>query len=195
MEYARELRKAMPDLQIGLLHGRMRAEEKNKVMEKFVEGKTQILVSTTVIEVGVDVPNATVMMIENAERFGLAALHQLRGRVGRGTAQSYCIFIAGISNEEIKKRLEILNHSNDGFEIARKDFELRGPGDLLGIRQSGDAAFRIADVFRDEEVLRAAGETAASIMQDDPGLLAEEHELLAETLDTYLKKNEKNVVL
>jgi len=194
-EYARELKKAMPDLQIGLLHGRMRAEEKNKVMEKFVEGKTQILVSTTVIEVGVDVPNATVMMIENAERFGLAALHQLRGRVGRGAAQSYCIFIAGISNEEVKKRLEILNHSNDGFEIARKDFELRGPGDLLGIRQSGDAAFRIADVFRDEEVLRAAGETAAAIMQDDPGLLGEEHELLAETLDAYLKKNEKNVVL
>lgn len=103
--------------------------------------------------------------------------------------------MAGISNDEIKNRLEILNHSSDGFEIARKDFELRGPGDLLGIRQSGDAAFRIADVFRDEEILRIAGETAASVMQDDPGLLDEEHELLSEALDAYLVKNEKNVVL
>jgi ATP-dependent DNA helicase RecG len=194
-EYGRSLKKEMPDLSVDILHGRMKPEAKDRVMEKFLDGTTQILVSTTVIEVGVDVPNATVMLIENAERFGLAELHQLRGRVGRGSAQSYCIFMAGISNDEIKNRLEILNHSSDGFEIARKDFELRGPGDLLGIRQSGDAAFRIADVFRDEEILRIAGETAASVMQDDPGLLDEEHELLSETLDAYLVKNEKNVVL
>jgi ATP-dependent DNA helicase RecG len=165
----------------------MKASEKNKVMEAFSEGKIQILVSTTVVEVGVDVQNATVMMIENAERFGLATLHQLRGRVGRGEAQSYCIFMAGQQSETIRRRLDILNHSNNGFEIAAKDFELRGPGDLLGIRQSGDAYFSIADISRDAEILQKAGELAAVIMHDDPGLISEDFAILRGRMKTYLE--------
>ncbi len=194
-DYKKMLVKTFPDFRIGMLHGRMKADEKNKVMSEFASGDIQILVSTTVIEVGVDVPNATVMLIENAERFGLAALHQLRGRVGRGSSQSYCIFMAGQKTDEIEKRLDILNHSNNGFEIAEKDFEMRGPGDLLGIRQSGDAVFKLADPARDLDVLKMAGEMAASVMKDDPALISEEYRLLGQKLHSYLYENEKNVVL
>ena len=126
-----------PDIKIASLHGKMKAKEKNVIMELCRQGKVQILVSTTVVEVGVNVPNATVMMVENAERFGLAQLHQLRGRVGRGEYQSYCIFMQGNGAKEISKRRQILNKSNDGFYIAGEDLKLRGPGDLFGIRQSG----------------------------------------------------------
>ena len=132
-----------PEISVGFLHGRMKPAEKNKIMEEFSENKIQILVSTTVIEVGVNVPNATVMMVENAERFGLAQLHQLRGRVGRGEHQSYCIFMQGGTKKEIKERLQILVESNDGFFIAGEDLRLRGPGDLFGIRQSGILEFKI----------------------------------------------------
>ena len=127
----------------------MKPKEKNEIMER-VQCRTeiQVLVSTTVVEVGVNVPNATVMMVENAERFGLAQLHQLRGRVGRGQWQSYCIFIHGKNQAEKSKRLQILNKSNDGFYIAQEDLKLRGPGDLFGVRQSGDLNFEIADIFR-----------------------------------------------
>ena len=194
-EYVRKIKKELPDTEIAALHGRMKPAEKNKVMDAFSEGKTKILVSTTVIEVGVDVPNATVMMIENAERFGLATLHQLRGRVGRGNLQSYCIFMAGQQRADIMKRLEILNHSNDGFEIAEKDFELRGPGDLLGIRQSGDAMFRIADISRDRELLMKAGELAAVICHDDPGLLRKEYELLRRRMEQYMAAEDRTVTL
>lgn len=188
-------RKAFPDFEIGLMHGRLKEAEKEQVMEDFVTGKTQILVSTTVVEVGVDVPNATVMLIENAERFGLAALHQLRGRVGRGQYQSYCIFMAGESSDSIEERLGILQKSNDGFEIAEKDLELRGPGDLLGIRQSGDTVFHLADVARDQDVLALAGQMAAALMADDPALIHEEDRLLKEALARYRAANEKNLVL
>ncbi len=188
-------RRAFPDYEIGLLHGRLKDEEKEKVMEDFVSGKIRILVSTTVVEVGVDVPNATVMLIENAERFGLATLHQLRGRVGRGKYQSYCIFMTGEASTETKKRLEILQNSNNGFEIAEKDLELRGPGDLLGVRQSGDVLFQIADLTRDRDMLVLAGNTVTSIMQDDPALIEDEHRLLKKELDAYQKKNEKILVL
>lgn len=187
IEYTAKMKKEFQDVSVSALHGRMKASEKNKVMEAFSEGKIQILVSTTVVEVGVDVPNATVMMIENAERFGLATLHQLRGRVGRGEAQSYCIFMAGQQSETIRRRLDILNHSNNGFEIAAKDFELRGPGDLLGIRQSGDAYFSIADISRDAEILQKAGELAAVIMHDDPGLISEDFAILRGRMKTYLE--------
>ena len=129
-------------------------------MEDFAAGKIQILVSTTVIEVGINVPNATVMMIENAQRFGLAQLHQLRGRVGRGDAQSYCIMINTSNNEGAQKRLDILNHSNDGFEIASKDLKMRGPGDFFGIRQSGMLEFRLADVYQDAGLLMLASDEA-----------------------------------
>lgn len=144
-------------INIGILHGKMKPAEKDKVMEDFANNKIQVLVSTTVVEVGVNVPNATVMMVENAEQFGLAQLHQLRGRVGRGAAQSYCIFIDG-KNQKENKRLDILNHSNDGFYIAEKDLELRGPGDFFGIRQSGELDFMVADIYKDSDVLREASD-------------------------------------
>ena len=194
-EETKKLREELPDLAVGALHGRMSPEEKNDVMERFLSGEIRILVSTTVVEVGVDVPNATVMLILNAERFGLAQLHQLRGRVGRGEFQSYCIFMAGQKSEAIEQRLGILRDSNDGFEIAEKDFSLRGPGDLLGVRQSGESMFGIADVTRDGEILKLAGETAASVLADDPALILEEHRLLKEALDRYISLNERKIVL
>ncbi len=187
--------KEFPDLTVGLLHGRLHPDEKNAVMERFLKNEIQILVSTTVVEVGVDVPNATVMLIENAERFGLATLHQLRGRVGRGKHQSYCIFMSAKTDQEIPERLSILKTSNNGFEIAEKDLSLRGPGDLLGIRQSGDAMFTIADIVQDHDVLVEASQTAASLLFDDPALLADEYQLLKKRLHQYRQENEKNLIL
>ena len=140
-------------------------------MERFGRCEIQILVSTTVIEVGIDVPNATVMMIENAERFGLAQLHQLRGRVGRGKHQSYCIFMSGSKAKETRERLNILNESNDGFKIASEDLRLRGPGDLFGIRQSGMMDFKLGDVFQDAKVLQMANEAADLLLNDENGWL------------------------
>lgn len=158
------------DIHVGCLHGKMKQKEKDEIMSAFGKNEIQILVSTTVVEVGIDVPNATVMLIENAERFGLAQLHQLRGRVGRGGYQSYCIFMSASKSDETKERLEILNRSNDGFFIAGEDLRLRGPGDLFGIRQSGILDFKIADVFQDAEVLKIAGEEANKILKRDPEL-------------------------
>ena len=195
IDRTKELKKSFPDFTVAMLHGRMKPEEKNRIMTSFADGRIQILVSTTVIEVGVDVPNATVMMIENAERFGLATLHQLRGRDGRGEAQSYCIFMAGQQSEEIAERLSILNTSNDGFRIAEKDFELRGPGDLLGIRQSGEASFKAADPVMDRDMLKAAGELAAVIMQDDPELIGEEYEVLKRKIREYIVNTQGSVIL
>lgn len=159
-DYTRELKNSMPQIAIEGLHGQMSAETKNGIMERFAAGVTQILVSTTVIEVGINVPNATVMMIENAERFGLAQLHQLRGRVGRGEAQSYCIFVSSSQKKETKERLEIIGSSNDGFYIAEQDLKLRGPGDFFGVRQSGDMDFRIADIYSDADMLKKARDCA-----------------------------------
>ncbi len=147
-------------IQAEYLHGKMKQSEKDRIMSRFAAGEIQVLVSTTVIEVGINVPNATVMMVENAERFGLAQLHQLRGRVGRGKYQSYCIFMSGSKTKETKKRLEILNQTNDGFRIASEDLKLRGPGDLFGIRQSGLMDFRLGDVFQDASILKHASEAA-----------------------------------
>ena len=145
-------------LKFAVLHGRMKQADKNAVMNDFAEGKTDVLISTTVVEVGVDVPNATVILIENAERFGLAQLHQLRGRVGRGDAQSYCIFLDGTGKCEENERLSVLKSSNDGFFIAEEDLRLRGPGDLDGLRQSGEMNFAIADIIRDYDILMKAKE-------------------------------------
>ena len=156
-------------------------------MARFAANEIQVLVSTTVIEVGVDVPNATVMMIENAERFGLAQLHQLRGRVGRGQHQSYCIFV-NTSGEEENKRLEILNRSNDGFYIASEDLKLRGPGDIFGIRQSGLAEFSIGDIYTDAEVLKEAGEAAKRILSEDRTLELPKNRVLREKLELSLEK-------
>ena len=170
-DYSQMLQDIMGEsVKVGCLHGKMKQKEKDEIMSAFGKNEIQILVSTTVVEVGIDVPNATVMLIENAERFGLAQLHQLRGRVGRGGYQSYCIFMSASKSDETKERLEILNRSNDGFFIAGEDLRLRGPGDLFGIRQSGILDFKIADVFQDAEVLKIAGEEANKILKRDPEL-------------------------
>ena len=157
-------------VQIAALHGRMKAAEKKRIMEAFAARQIDVLVSTTVIEVGINVPNATVMMVENAERFGLAQLHQLRGRVGRGKEQSYCIFMSGSQKTETMARLKILNESNDGFYIASQDLKLRGPGDLFGIRQSGDLHFALGDIYQDAGILQRASERADRIMAEDTAL-------------------------
>lgn len=186
VDYTEKLREWFPDpVSVAYLHGKMKAAEKNEIMQQFVSGKIRILVSTTVIEVGVNVPNASVMMVENAERFGLAQLHQLRGRVGRGKHQSYCIFVSGTDNKETRKRLEILNRSNDGFYIASEDLKLRGPGDLFGIRQSGLLEFKIGDVFTDADILKAASGEAAKLLERDPDLELEEHQMLKAKLRQY----------
>lgn len=164
------LEKYIPDIRVEYLHGQMKNEQKNDVMTRFLEGKIQVLVSTTVVEVGVNVPNATVMMIENCERFGLAQLHQLRGRVGRGKDQSYCILMHTSGSEAVKKRLEILKKSNDGFEIARKDLELRGPGELFGVRQSGELSFLLADMYQDADIMKEASDAAGELLTQDPDL-------------------------
>ena len=157
IEYSEKLNKILhPGIKIEYLHGRMKPSEKNEIMGRFARNEIQVLVSTTVVEVGVNVPNATVMMVENAERFGLAQLHQLRGRVGRGQYQSYCIFINGSGKKDAEKRLEILNKSNDGFFIANEDLKLRGPGDFFGVRQSGDFEFKLGDIMNDADVLKDA---------------------------------------
>ena len=162
-EYTEDLRETLKsqygqDVAVACLHGKMKADEKNKILEEFSNGDISILVSTTVIEVGINNPNATVMMVENAERFGLAQLHQLRGRVGRGSIQSYCIFVSGKKDETTMERLGVLEKSNDGFFIAGEDLKMRGPGDFFGIRQSGDVMFKIGDIYNHADMLKAAQE-------------------------------------
>lgn len=186
VDYTRKLRETLSSsITIEYLHGKMKASEKNEIMDRFVQGVIHILVSTTVIEVGVNVPNATVMMVENAERFGLAQLHQLRGRVGRGSHQSYCIFVSASDSKDTKKRLEILNQSNDGFYIASQDLKLRGPGDLFGLRQSGLLEFRIGDIFTDAKILQTASEEAEKLLKKDPRLECKEHDALNKKLVQY----------
>lgn len=166
IEYTKKLRKELPaNIVISYLHGKMKNSEKERIMKAFGENQIQILVSTTVIEVGIDVPNATVILIENAQQFGLAQLHQLRGRVGRGNAQSYCILMNTSGSKESRKRLDILNHSNDGFFIASEDLKLRGPGDFFGVRQSGMLQFKLADIYQDAEILKQASEAVEEVMQ------------------------------
>ena len=171
VDYTEKLRAALPpSVQVAYLHGKMRPADKNRIMEEFADKKIDVLVSTTVIEVGINVPNATVMMVENAERFGLAQLHQLRGRVGRGEFQSYCIFISTSDTKETMERLQILNHSNDGFHIASEDLKLRGPGDIFGIRQSGEFAFVLGDIYTDANILKEASDAVEQLLVSDPDL-------------------------
>ena len=168
VDYANVLRENLPTkINVEYLHGKMSADRKNDLLTKFYNNEIQVLVSTTVIEVGINVPNATVMMVENAERFSLASLHQLRGRVGRGNHQSYCIFISATNSEEKLKRLEILNKSNDGFYIASQDLKLRGPGDFFGIRQSGEMQFNIADIYTDADLLEKVKDAALEFISKD----------------------------
>ena len=193
-DYARKLQEILPgEIKVEILHGKMKPKEKNRIMEAFASGEIQVLVSTTVVEVGVNVPNATVMMVENAERFGLAQLHQLRGRVGRGEHQSYCIFIQGNNEENTSKRPKILNESNDGFYIAGEDLKLRGPGDLFGIRQSGLMEFKIGDIYNDAGILKNASEAAGEILALDFDLILPQHKALKEHLKGYMSEELENL--
>lgn len=195
-DYVKKLRQVFPEeIQLGLLHGQMKPEQKNKVMEAFMKNEVQVLVSTTVVEVGVNVPNATVMMIENAERFGLAQLHQLRGRVGRGDAQSYCIMVNGSKSKTAQKRLDILNGSNDGFAIASADLKLRGPGDFFGIRQSGELQFALGDIYQDAAVLQQASESVAELLEDDVDLMLESHENLRHYIEQFMENERTQMSL
>jgi len=186
IEYTEKLKEVMPQtVVVDFLHGKMKPKEKSEIMERFTKGTIQVLVSTTVVEVGVNIQNATVMMIENAERFGLAQLHQLRGRVGRGDFQSYCILVSGSRGKETKERLEILNHSNDGFYIAGEDLKLRGPGDMFGIRQSGIMEFKIGDIYTDSAILMKANEAAKNITVQELNIILMENPILAEKIKNY----------
>ena len=196
VDYAKKLRELLPeDIKLGVLHGKMKNSLKNEVMEAFAANKIQILISTTVVEVGVNVPNATVMMIENADRFGLAQLHQLRGRVGRGDAQSYCIMINTSHSKTAQKRLDILNKSNDGFFIASEDLKLRGPGDFFGIRQSGDLAFQLGDIYQDASILQKAADSVKEILSEDPDLESEQHKILKHHMDRFMENQLKKMNL
>jgi ATP-dependent DNA helicase RecG len=166
-EYERLSREVFPKLKLGLLHGRLSSEEKEEVMQRFRKNEAQILVATTVVEVGVDVPNATVMVIEHAERFGLSQLHQLRGRIGRGAEKSHCILVAPVRmTDEARARLETMVRTSNGFEIAETDLLLRGPGEFFGTRQSGDMGFHIANPIRDRELLELARREAFTLAED-----------------------------
>ena len=175
-----------PEMTVGLLHGRLNSAEKQEVLRDFAEGRSQVLVSTTVVEVGVDVPEASVMVIDHAERFGLAQLHQLRGRVGRGAAASHCLLINGSSNAQARQRLDVLVSSSDGFEIAEMDLRLRGPGQVLGTRQSGLPDLALASLADDGAVLEDARNAAQELMLQDPQL--EDHPLLCRQLDEQQRR-------
>lgn len=184
--YAEKIRSVFPEqIRIACLHGKMKSLEKNSVMEAFFRNDIHILVSTTVVEVGVNVPNASVMLIENAERFGLSQLHQLRGRIGRGDQQSYCIFMSANRSRQTMQRLETLNRSNDGFFIASEDLKQRGPGDLFGIRQSGEMQFRLGDIFTDADILKRAADSAQKLLREDPHLEKEEHLQIKTYLESH----------
>ena len=191
MDYAQTLQQSLHSgIRIACLHGKMKQAQKDEIMEAFSRNQIQVLVSTTVIEVGINVPNASVMMVENAERFGLAQLDQLRGRVGRGKDQSYCIFVNGSKSGEKKERLEILNRSNDGFYIASEDLKLRGPGDLFGIRQSGLLDFKLADVYQDAQLLKQS-QKAVSWAEEQLRRKPEERDEQFEEFRLYLEEYEK----
>jgi ATP-dependent DNA helicase RecG len=177
-----ELQGLLPEARIALLHGKMPAREKEAVMEAFRQGAYDLLVSTTVIEVGVDIPRATLIIVENAERFGLAQLHQLRGRVGRGGLPGYAIFLAGEAGQKTMKRLKVLEASTDGFYIAEMDLKLRGPGELRGTRQSGYPELRLGDLAEDTEVIERARALAKAIVEEDPDLSLPKHQALKEEL-------------
>ena len=183
------IKETFPSYRVCFVHGKMRPAEKDYQMQLFVNHKADIMVATTVIEVGVNVPNASVMVIENAERFGLAQLHQLRGRVGRGADQSYCILVTSYKlSEETRKRLEIMVQTNDGFEIAEADLKLRGPGDLEGTQQSGVAFdLKIADIARDGQLLQHVREIASGIIEKDPTGVLPENEILWRQLQSLRK--------
>jgi len=186
LDYTEELTKELPECRVACVHGKMKAKEKQEIMDGFAAGNIDVLVSTTVIEVGINVPNATIMLIENAERFGLAQLHQLRGRVGRGSEKSYCILVSDTKTKVAKERMQTMTESEDGFVISEKDLKLRGPGEFFGIRQHGLPELKIADLYRDMAILKEAQSAAGELLQKDRFLEAEEHLLLKEHINGYL---------
>ena len=188
-EHARELALTFPELRVACVHGKMKPRDKDRIMADFVAGETDILVATTVIEVGVDVPNAALMIVENAERFGLSQLHQLRGRVGRGAHKSYCILVSDNDSEEVRARLKIMSKTNDGFQISEEDLRLRGPGDFFGSRQHGLPEMHAADLGTDVNVLQKAQEEARRLLERDPELSLPQHAALRERVDTLFRLN------
>ncbi|MCQ2493580.1 MAG: ATP-dependent DNA helicase RecG [Lachnospiraceae bacterium] len=190
IDYCEKLKDVLPKLKISYLHGKMKANEKNNIMQNFADGNIDVLVSTTVIEVGINVPNSTVMMVENAERFGLAQLHQLRGRVGRGKHQSYCIFISSNEEKKTMERLNILAGTNDGFKIASEDLRLRGPGEFFGVRQSGEFSFKVGDIYADSALLEETNEYVDKLLADDPKLTKDENQKIKNSVIKYYEKSE-----
>ena len=187
LNYTEELVKELPDCRVACVHGKMKAKEKQEIMDGFAAGNIDVLVSTTVIEVGINVPNATIMLIENAERFGLAQLHQLRGRVGRGSEKSYCILVSDTKTKVAKERMKTMTESEDGFVISEKDLKLRGPGEFFGIRQHGLPELKIADLYKDMAILKEAQSAAAELLKKDRALEAVDHQLLREHIEGYLE--------
>jgi ATP-dependent DNA helicase RecG len=188
MDGYESMTRAFPDMPISILHGQMKADAKDFEMARFVKGETKIMVATTVIEVGVDVPNASVMIIESAERFGLSQLHQLRGRVGRGAEQSYCVLMTSYKlNADTKTRIETMVRTNDGFEIAETDLKLRGPGDLMGTQQSGALDLLIADLSKDAKILQQAREAANELLTNDPELKNAENAVIKNHIQSLRK--------
>ena len=188
-DYSRELQKKLgSSVKVGMLNGRMKPDEKNSIMESFAQGDIDVLVSTTVVEVGVNVPNATVMIVEDANRFGLAQLHQLRGRVGRGSEQSYCVFVTNDKSPAAMKRLAVLAHTDDGFKIAEEDLKLRGPGEFFGDRQSGEFAFAAGDIFADSDILKEAAQAAEEIRRQDPEMERDENAPLKRKLSEFTQE-------
>ena len=193
IDYTEKLRRALPsDIEVCYLHGKQKPKEKNEIMERFAKNEIQVLVSTTVVEVGVNVPNATVMMIEDAQRFGLAQLHQLSGR---GDAQSYCIFINTSDKGNASERLEVLVKSNDGFFIAGEDLRLRGPGDLFGLKQSGLMEFKIGDLFNDLDLLKAAADAAKETPDEVLFGKNTDGSVLSAAIDRYMRRTLETLVL
>lgn len=188
-EHARELGEVFPDLRVGCVHGKLKPKDKDAAMAAFARGETDILVATTVIEVGVDVPNAALMIIENAERFGLSQLHQLRGRVGRGAHKSYCVLVSDSDGDDVKARLKIMTHTNDGFKISEEDLRLRGPGDFFGSRQHGLPEMHVADLGADVNTMQTAQDESARLLRDDPKLTRPENAQLKERIEQLFKSN------
>ena len=181
-------KKVFPNLKLEYLHGKMKNKEKDEIMTRFKSGDIDVLISTTVIEVGVDVPNATIMIVENAERFGLAQLHQLRGRVGRGKHKSYCILKYESKSDIVAERMKIMEQTNDGFVISEKDLELRGPGDFFGTMQHGVPEFKVANLFTDMAILKDAQECAKKIIAKDPFMIQEENQGIKEKINDLFKE-------
>ena len=188
-EHAAELAALFPDLTVACIHGKMKPKEKDAVMSAVVAGEVNILVATTVIEVGVDVPNAALMIIENAERFGLSQLHQLRGRVGRGKHKSYCVLVSDNDSEDVRARLSIMTKTNDGFKISEEDLRLRGPGDFFGSRQHGLPEMHVADLGADMDMMQRAQSEAQLLLASDPELSAPEHAALRQSVERMLRVN------